>query len=397
MSTPSALRREERAGRVLVVDDDSRVRRTLRRLLEVPGHDVREAADGEGALAVVREWAPDVVLLDVVMPGPDGFEVCRRLKSDTVTASTHIILVTGLAERSDRLKGIDAGADDFLTKPPDPQEVVLRVRNAIYAKDLFDRVQRSYVELQELERLRDHLVRLIVHDMRAPLSGVLACLQLLDSEASERLTEEERGDLAESSALLKQLLEMVRSLLDISRLEQGELPLSLAEHCICGIARDSTDSLRVLARQIGVELHVECGDPVVLCDGQLIRRVFDNLVSNAIRFAPAGSSIRIACERVGGVVRVSVSDRGPGIPPEFHLRVFEKFGQVDSREEGDMYSTGLGLTFCKEAIAAHGGKIWVESSVGEGSTFYFTLPVSDGGVPPALPSPERRDLSPVGG
>ena len=363
-------------GRVLVVDDEEHQRRALTLLLGALGHEPKEASNGEQALRLVEEWAPDVVLLDVMMPGMKGFEVCQRIKEDPNTAAIHVILVTGLTGRKDRLAGIRAGADDFLNKPVDSQEVGLRVRNALIAKNLFDEVQKSYVELRELERLRDRLVHLIIHDLRAPLMGASAYLKL-HRAGPQDADQGQVNDLDEAQVLIQHVLEMVSSVLDVSRLESRAMPLD-RELCHLGeLAREATECLGALARQSGVELKLSVSDVRVHCDRRLILRTMINLVTNAITFSPEDADVQIAVETQEDEAKITVVDHGPGIPPEYRVRVFEKFGQVEGREQGDVYSTGLGLSFCKEAVEAHGGRIWVESVVDEGSVFCFTLPSGD--------------------
>lgn len=154
-------------SRVLVVDDEERNRSLLKRLLEKRGFSVREAVDGEDALAKVTEEQPDVILLDVMMPRMDGFEVCRRLKAQPHTQAIPILMVTSLEDRDSRLKGIQAGANDFLTKPVDQEEVALRVRNAAYSKQLYDELQEKYRKLREMAELRDSLTRMIMDDTEA--------------------------------------------------------------------------------------------------------------------------------------------------------------------------------------------------------------------------------------
>ena len=153
-------------GHVLIVDDDERSRDLLKLVLEGKGHRVSEAENGEDALKSVEAEPPDVVLLDVVMPKIDGFEACRRLKADPRTAHIPVLMVTGLTERDDRIKGIDAGANDFINKPIDAQELALRVRNALYGKRLFDRLQENYRHLQQMQELRDDLTRMLEADTR---------------------------------------------------------------------------------------------------------------------------------------------------------------------------------------------------------------------------------------
>ncbi len=157
----------ETTGHILVVDDEQRNRQLLRRLLEAAGHQVSEAEDGEVALAWIELTPPDVILLDLTMPKIDGFEVCRRVKQAPATAHIPVLLISGLTERQDRLRGIEAGADDFIAKPVDQQELLLRVRNALHRKLLYDELQAKYRELRDMAELRDSLTHMLEADTQA--------------------------------------------------------------------------------------------------------------------------------------------------------------------------------------------------------------------------------------
>lgn len=172
MSTDIAEKRLKGVGRVLIADDDAAQRNLLRVLAEKAGHHVIEAADGEQALKLAMSERPDVVLLDVMMPGLNGFEVCRQLKADPGTAPIPVLLVTSLADREDRIDGMRAGADDFLTKPVCGEEVSLRIRNAVYTKQLFDELEEKYRKLRDMADLRDRLTRMILDDTEA-LAGLM--------------------------------------------------------------------------------------------------------------------------------------------------------------------------------------------------------------------------------
>ncbi len=372
--TPSTTARS-RAGRVLVVDDEEKNRLLLRDLLEVQGYEVSEAEDGEQALQKTAEFQPDLVLLDLMMPKLDGFEVCRRLKRDPKTAPVPILLVTSLDERNVRLTGIEAGANDFLNKPIDAQDLILRVRNAIYAKHLFDQLQENYDRLRELETLRDNLTHMIVHDMRTPLMAINGYLQLLKMTGGQKLDEEEKDYVEQALSGTSALVEMVSSLLDVSRLETGAMPLNLKPNDLRTLAKEAFETLGALARKRQVHVEVPPEPLLVRCDAEIIRRVIVNLVANAVKFTPQDGQVRVAVKTDDAKARVTVVDTGPGIPPEYREKIFEKFGQVETRQQEGKYSTGLGLTFCKLAVKAHGGKIGVKSEVGKGSTFWFTLPL----------------------
>ena len=369
----------EQAAHVLVVDDEATNRELLCDLLSIHGYETAEAEDGESALQQVGSCEPDTILLDVMMPGLDGFEVCRRLKADPATAPIPVLLVTALAGRQDRLTGIEAGANDFLTKPIDSQDVVLRVRNAVRLKRLYDQVRESYEKLRDLEHLRDNLTHMIVHDMRSPLTGLAGHLQLFEMDAAGKLNDDDREDLQNALTAANMLTDMVSSLLDVSRLESGEMPLGRSMNNLADVVTGAIENLGVLVRKCEVIREAPAEQVDAFCDADVTRRIVANLVANALKFAPEGGEVRIRVSRDDSAARIAVSDNGPGIPPEYLERIFEKFGQVDTRKTGTRYSTGLGLTFCKLATEAQGGDIGVQSVLGQGSTFSFTLPLGGAG------------------
>lgn len=360
------------AGRILVVDDNEANRVLLQEMLELAGHRVVLATDGPGALGSVAEEEPDLLLLDVNMPGMDGLEVCRRLRADAATASLPIILVTALADRSHRLVGIAAGANDYLTKPIDRADLLFRVRNSLRLRKLHRELAAQYRKLQELERMRDSLVHMLIHDLRTPLTGISVYLEMSRERVTELADPRLIADFEEISRAVSQLTDMVSDVLDVSRFEADAMPLRRAAIDLRRIAAEAIASLGV-SRHATVEFCPP-GEPVVaLADPDVIRRVIANLVGNAVKFTPRGGQARVHVVSASSGPEVRVEDTGPGIPAEFHARIFEKFGQAGGNGGAPVRSSGLGLTFCKLAVEAHGGRIDVESEVGKGSTFRFTL------------------------
>jgi len=363
-------------GRVLVVDDEESNRELLRVILEAQGHQVFVAVNGIEGLERVVEDRPDVVLLDVLMPKMNGNDVCRQLKGSPQTASIPVILISGLRTREDMLKGIEAGANDFLSKPVDTRDVLLRVRNAIYTKRLFDQLEESYHRLRELEALRDNLTHMIVHDLRNPLTGIQASLQLMQlrMRMDNKLDPNTVENLDLAFKLTKTLAAMISSLLDISKLEAGKMSLNLRPGDLRTVTQEALQALGSTEEHERVILEESSQAVEAPFDRDMIQRVIANLVGNAIKFTPREGKIGITVKREGDQAQVAVTDTGPGISPEYQEKIFEKFGQVEAAQVGQNRSTGLGLTFCKLAVEAHGGKIMVESRVGEGSTFRFWLP-----------------------
>jgi signal transduction histidine kinase len=368
---------------VLIADDEEKNRRLLRDILTAHGYRTSEAVDGVHAIEQVQAVRPDVVLLDVMMPKIDGFSVCSALKEDPATQAIPLLMVTALRDRESRLRGIEAGANDFLNKPVDPPEILLRVRNAMRMKILHDELQRNYVRLHGLERLRDQLTRMIVHDMRTPLMVIDMGIQMLRMEVDDLVDDEAATNLQLVTGKVRELIQMVSSLLDVSRLESGRMPIRSAPRDLVGLVRNAMVQLEPLRIHRRFDLVAPEDLPPVAFDGEIIERVLANLLSNAIRHTGEHGGIIARLKPLGDGVRIEVQDDGDGVPADAHVLIFDKFGQVGHRRS--KYSTGLGLTFCKMAVEAHGGEIGVDSIEGMGATFWFTLPLSP------EPPPANRD------
>lgn len=205
-------------GTVLIVDDEESNRMLLRDPLEAQGHQIFEADNGEQGMQLAREHLPDVVLLDIMMPLVDGFEVCRQLKNDPATSHLPVLMVTALNDRKERLLGIQAGANDFFTKPIDITEIILRVRNAIHTKRLFDQLRASHERLRDLEVVREKLTHVIFRELHTPISDAVARLQSLKT-SQEHWTEPQTKQIEEAYRTLAQLEEKFHSLLELTRLK----------------------------------------------------------------------------------------------------------------------------------------------------------------------------------
>ena len=360
------------AGRILVVDDVEANRVLLREMLELDGHQVTLAAGGADALIALRD-EPDLMLLDVNMPEMDGLEVCRRVRADPAACALPIILVTALADRQHRLDGIGAGANDYLTKPIDRPDLLLRVRNALQLRKLHRELAAQYQRLEDLEKMRDSLVHMLVHDLRTPLTGISCYLQMSEARVSALGDVQLVKDFDEMGSAVVQLTEMISDMLDVSRLEANAMPLAPVACDLGPLAAEAVASLGRSPHATVTPCWPE--EPVrATVDPDVMRRVIANLVGNALKFTPRGGEVRVEIEAGSAGAELRVVDRGPGIAPEFQERIFEKFGDANDGEKPRIRSSGLGLTFCKLAVEAHGGRIGVTSAVGEGSTFWLSLP-----------------------
>lgn len=327
------------------------------------------AGGGEEALALLATSRLEVVLLDVAMPGMDGLEVCRRIRAEAQGASLPVIMVTAHVEREERLAGIAAGANDYLTKPVDLEDLTLRVRNAVAKKRLADAVADNLAKLRELERLRDALTHMVAHDLRSPLAAVGLSLEMLAGATRES---DKAKLLGMARASLRTMDTMITALLDVSRLEAGELVPQLEDCDAVTVVRDV--AAVAMAGMAERKVTIEAPDdlPAIKADRELLRRILANLVGNALKFTPAGGTVTVKLGHENTELRASVTDHGPGIDPKHHARIFEKFGQVQGPHA--RMGTGLGLAFCMLAVEAHRGRIGVTSAPGQGSTFWFMLP-----------------------
>ncbi len=361
-------------GKILIVDDEEHNRELLHDILAEKGNDVKLAVDGEKALKMItKNYLPDLILLDVMMPGLTGYEVCEALKKDNKTRAIPIIFVTALNSRDDMTKGLEVGGTDFLSKPIHSKEVLLRSRNAIFLKKLFDKEKNYAKKLEELQELNDELIHMIVHDMRNPLSGMMGYIDLLKSQIDEGNNELHQKMVKVIMEQTMRLMEMVSSLLDINKYEKGEMELNKSDVDIIGLAKETTAIFQANEKKIKITLEGNIEEKILNIDKNLIKRVIENLLTNAIKFSDVNSELKIIIDEKDSNITIRIVDKGPGIPKEYREKIFKKFGQVNSRSNGQKYSTGLGLTFCKYAVESHDGKIGVYNNPDKGSTFWFTL------------------------
>ncbi len=373
-------------GFLLVVDDVEANREVLSRRLERQGYGVAVAENGRQALEMLRADTFDLVLLDIMMPEMDGYEVLQRLKADDTHQHLPVIMISALHEMDSVVRCIEMGAEDYLCKPFDPTLLKARIGACLEKKRgrdretrLFEQLQQNYKQLQELEKLRDDLTHMIIHDLRTPLTSVIAGMQTLDMVGDLNQDQQEMMRIAVNGG--ETLLAMINDLLDVEKLESGSMQLDYAEVSVAELLSASVGQVTQLAANSRLTLappQVSADLPPLRCDEGKLRRTLVNLLGNAIKFTPSGGVVTAIARHSQGepFVTFEVSDTGEGIPPEAFVRIFEKFGQVESRQGGRRMSTGLGLTFCKLTVEAHGGHIEVESATGQGSTFRFTIPLS---------------------
>ena len=369
---------------LLVVDDNPANRDVLSRRLNRQGYEVVTAENGRQAMHAVRTRAFDLVLLDIMMPEMDGYEVLEALKADESLRHLPVIMVSALDDLDSVVRCIDLGADDYLPKPFPPTLLKARISACLEKKRahdremvMFEQLQDQYRLLQELGKQRDDLMHMIVHDLRTPLASLITGMQTLGTDDLDEFQREMVGISIHGG---ETLLSMINDLLDVEKMEAGSMQLDYAELDAADLVASAASQVNSLCKDTRISLvtDIATGQPAFPGDESKLRRVLVNLLGNALKFTPAGGTVTVQVwpSKNGASLVFSVSDTGEGIPAEAFERIFEKFGQVESRQGGRTMSTGLGLAFCKLAVGAHGGQIGVRSVPGKGSTFHFTVPTA---------------------
>jgi two-component system, sensor histidine kinase and response regulator len=369
---------------ILVADDIPANVELLLDQLHSLGYDTITATDGPSAVAAAFESHPDLCILDVSMPAGDlgvddrsaGFEVCRRIKRDPRTSRIPVIFVTALNDTSDRVRGIEAGGDDFLTKPHNRLVLGARVRSLLKLKAATDALEDSLRKLRELEKVRDDLMKMIVHDLKTPLTSVLATLEMLADGDFGQVTTPQKAAIGDAETKSEDLLALIDDILEVARIEETDISLTLAPIAPGALLAELVHEWGHRFQQEGTTVSVTVADdaPVFSGDKGLVKRVFSNLIQNAVTHSSHAVHLELSARRAKQGVLFTVTDNGPGIPPEYHDLIFRKFGQVEMPRSPRTRSSGLGLTFCKLVVERHGGRIWVNSAEGKGSSFYIELP-----------------------
>ena len=364
----------------MVVDDEVENVRIFESLLTTAGCRVRAFPNGSLALAAARQEPPELLLLDIRMPDMDGYEVYRQFQAVPNLRTVPVIFVSALNESADVVRGFQVGGADYVAKPIREEELLARVRLHLALRrqqrelELRNReLDRQYRQLESLERLRNDWVHMLVHDLRSPLQGVTLLLQYLIDLAGTLPEAEQRSQLREIFETTRRMGRMLQTVLDVSRLEVGKLPLRRE-------ALDAQDLIQEAVRTLGGlvqgrDLRVEIAEPPVVVSGDrdLCVRVLANLLDNALKYTPAGKPVVVGARAEPRGACLWVRDQGPGIAPADQRRVFRKFAGVRT-SRSPMPVNGLGLAFCRLAVLAHGGTIRVASTLGEGSTFALTIP-----------------------
>ena len=356
--------------RVAVVDDEPASREALCALLTAEDLDIIAVSSGRELLRRMPELAPDVILLDVMMPELDGYSVCRELKQSVAFQHIPVILITALDSTQDRVRGLEAGADEFLSKPVTRMELQARVRTML-------RIKMQYDQLERMLELRQALSYMIVHDLRNPLAAVMLYLQLLKRRGSVAPEHLRYLEMATSEA--QKMSSFLDDMLMLAKMERGKLSISRSPLYVDHLLEQVRQKVAPYAEAQGVTLALktEGQSYPVVADVALFQRVAENLVANALKFSPAQSIVTIVAEYprkglgdedAGSVpaLPLNVSDQGPSIPPEDFVRMFDQYEAVHMKEHGKA-ELGLELAFCRMVAEAHGGRIYAGNNPDKGA------------------------------
>jgi signal transduction histidine kinase len=352
--------------KVLVIDDEEISRISCERILKRIGIETTKAGSGREGLDLLMREPHELVLVDLKMPEMDGMEVARRIRE--YDPNTVTIIITGYATIETAVTAIKEGAYDYLPKPFTPDELVIVVRRGLEKRRL-DRESRALRE--EKAAMERNFVTMVTHQLRSPLGAIYQYFEVLLSDLGGGLSEMQHEMIERARERLDGLLQLINDWLDMNRIQAGDIVHRLQSCPLAPCVGSALAGLEMAAHEKGIELCVDIPSdlPEVYMDSDTFREVLSNLIANAIKYnRPEGKVCISACEKDDWVV-VAIEDTGPGMDEKEIPFIFEQFYRSKAKEVRRQQGTGLGLTIAQKIVRAHGGKIDVQSRLGEGSTF----------------------------
>jgi len=369
--------------KILIIEDTQENQDLLLYFLKPQRYQIVIATDGEEGLRLVEQERPDIILLDIMLPKLDGFAVCERIKNDRRTKFIPIIMITALKEMKDKIRSLEAGADDFITKPFENIELLARVKSLLRLKEYHDELEEKNMQLArtndtllQMDKFKEDLTNLIVHDMKNPLFVIQGNLQMMEMTLGSLSVESQKKYTNRIERGVQQLLRMVVNLLDISRIKDGTLTLKRDIANFNKIITDIIQRVREYPENankiIQLDLDSELNEMVL--DQSVMERVLENLVSFATNNIGEGGQVSFKTEKIdSNSIRFTLHDSGTQIPKKYQDKIFDEFSQVDLKNKGYRVERALGLTFCKMAVDAHKGKMWLDVNNPVGNRFVIEL------------------------
>lgn len=363
---------------ILIVDDTPKNLQLLGNLLSKEGYKIAALTEGSKVLESVQKLRPDLILLDVMMPDKNGFEVCMELKRSSELADIPVIFITGKAEEEDIVEGLNIGGADYVTKPFSAQELLARVATHVELKKARDKILEQNKQLQALNKTREKLYSIIGHDLRSGLAGIIGISDLLFS----KVTEDEILDSAELTELLALIYQsgqglnrLLDNLLNWTRIQTGNLHLNPEVLSLESIISGMEELFKPLANKKEIDLKFDSSKGYVIeADKHMVETIIRNLVSNALKFTTSGGTVTLSICEDADRISITVADTGIGMSEEIQKDLFKPDERPTQFGTQNEQGTGLGLILCKELVEMHRGSIEVESKVQAGSRFVVSLP-----------------------
>ncbi|MCJ7812964.1 response regulator [bacterium] len=362
--------------KILIAEDDLISRRLLQAMLMKRGYDVVVTCDGDEAWNVLqKENHPQLAILDWMMPGLSGLDVCKKVRTRQDGSFIYVILLTAKGRREDITAGFEAGVDDYVTKPFDPKELQARVQVGVRMIKLQNTLAEHVEKLKELDQWKSDFISVVSHELRTPIAIMRGGVSLCLDGIAGTINDQQKELLIDTLESIDRLGRLVTDLLDVSKIEAGKVKLRRGSIDMCTIVKKILNGFEPQMKEKDIQFITELpeGELKIFADGDKVTQIFNNLISNAIRFAGKGEKIVIKVEDGDEFIQCRVTDTGVGISEQNLSKLFSKFEQFGRPEGSDYKGTGLGLTIAKGLVEKHGGTIWAESEMGKGTTFWFTL------------------------
>jgi len=354
---------------IFIAEDSPESLKALYQFLKTEEYRVSAVGNGKQALEMIPELLPDLILLDIMMPEPDGFTVCEQLQNDPATREIPIIFLTARTEKADIVKGFELGAVDYITKPFNGAELLARI-------DTHLELKFSREALKELNATKDKFFSIIAHDLKNPLQGLLSAAEVLNSYYDAFNEEKKKELIRRFYNSSQQFAALLKNLLTWSMSQQGKIKLTPQKIAIAEIIEENLDLVKENAGKKNITLSAELErNAFAWADKDMIRTVFRNLLSNAVKFTNRGGEVIVKTRIVENRIEIIIGDNGVGIDPEDIPNLFKVDTHITTKGTAGEKGTGLGLILCKEFVEKNNGTIDVVSTPGKGTTFTTSLPL----------------------